>query len=133
MLTVSAGALAAGVPDRGERQRALGVARLRYGRPAGGRLGRQRGPLVRPIRRVHRGGLGHHDPGTAGRAAPVIGDMPVAERAAAGQVGLVRAEQHPARRGPPGQGHRVGERRHRGRDRSATSTGARREWSMSDR
>ena len=115
-LGVGGGTLQAGVAQPGQHQRAVRLARRGDLPPAGrGRRG-QRGPLVRPVRRVHRGGLGDDQPGAARRAAGVVGDVPGRERAppaqpGLAQVGFVRAEHDPGLRDPAGQRDRAGEPR----------------------
>ena len=62
--------------------------------------GRERRPLVGPVRVVDGRLLDDDHPGTARGTRPVVGDMPIGKRAAPGEVGLVRAE-HEAGPGLP--------------------------------
>ena len=94
-LRVGAGALATGVAEAGQDDRSVGPAGLGDGPPAGPAVGRQGGPLVGPVVRGDRRRLGDDHARTAAGPPGVVGDVAVADGAAAPQVGLVGPEHHP--------------------------------------
>ncbi len=111
-LRVGARSLRAAVPDAGEHDGPVRPEGIGDGAPAGAARRRQRGPLVGPVGRVDRGGLGDQHPGAARAPCRVVGHVAVADRATGGKVGLVRTEDHPRGNADAGHHDRVGERSH---------------------
>src|SRR5690606_27193701 len=93
-LSVKAGALAAGVAKRGERQRSFVVQGSGYLRPSFATALRQRTSLVRPIGWMNRRLFEDDDANATGRPALVVGQVAPREVPSRTEISLVRAKNN---------------------------------------
>ncbi len=102
-LGVRRAALPTRVPERCDQHGAVRVHRVRDRPPTRTAVGGEGSPFVRPVRRMDRRLLRHDHADAPGRPPGVVGHRSRREGPAMAQVGLVRPEQHPARRVPATQ------------------------------